>query len=662
LPILESVLRMRTSSHSLNYNVGNYMNNRPPTRIAAAVLGTALALSAFAPAHADAAEITSIEQIQGTGDSSPMLGQDATVRGVVTGAYAEGGLRGFYVQSAGSGVDITSQASSAIFVYAPDEASAVQVGDHVQITGQVSEFYGLTQLKADNVAVLDEPAQSVKPLALTLPSNDADRERFESMLIEPQGDFTVSDNYTLNQYGELSLAMGTSGILPGERLLRQPTDVFKPGSDQAKALAEENEQRAIVVDDGATLNFTTNKNKDIALPYIDAQQRVTVGAEASFIAPVILDYRYDLWRLQPQGQVIGADDADIAVNFEQLESDAPQEVGGNVSVGSFNVLNYFTTTGEMLDGCKYYTDREGSPINVRSGCDARGAATSESFERQQSKIVAALSKFTADVVVLEEIENSARFGQDRDAALANLVNELNDEAGQQVWSYVPTPSVVPADEDVIRTAIIYRAEAVKPIEESVILEDPAFSNARDPLAQAFQRVGGNQNTRFLVVANHFKSKGSNPDDGSGNADTGDGQGAWNEDRVSQAEALVGFADELKELRNTDKVLLAGDFNSYSAEDPMQVLLEAGYVDLGAAADSQSYLYDGLVGSLDHIFASEELAGKVTGQDIWNINAVQSVGYEYSRFNNNITNLFTADQYRSSDHDPVLVGLQLDKKN
>src|SRR5699024_11049327 len=86
LPILESVLRMRTSSRSLNYNVGNYMNNRPPTRIAAAVLGTALALSAFAPAHADAAEITSIEQIQGTGDSSPMLGQDATVRGVVTGA------------------------------------------------------------------------------------------------------------------------------------------------------------------------------------------------------------------------------------------------------------------------------------------------------------------------------------------------------------------------------------------------------------------------------------------------------------------------------------------------------------------------------------------------------------------------------------------------
>jgi len=332
-----------------------------------------------------------------------------------------------------------------------------------------------------------------------------------------------------------------------------------------------------------------------------------------------------------------------------------------VSVGSFNVLNYFTTTGDQLEGCKYYTDREGNPLTVRQGCDARGAANAENFDRQQSKIVAALSKFTADVVVLEEIENAARFGQDRDASLVHLVEQLNSAAGQKVWSYVPSPSVIPADEDVIRTAIIYRAKAVKPIDESVILEDEAFSNARDPLGQAFQRVGGNQNTRFVVVANHFKSKGSNPDDGSGNADSGDGQGAWNADRVEQAQALVGFAEQLKKSRNTQKVLLAGDFNSYAAEDPIRVLADAGYVDLGAKADSQSYVYDGLSGSLDHILATPEMASKVTGQDIWNINAIESVGYEYSRHNYNITDLFTANQYRSSDHDPVLVGLELNKK-
>ncbi|ALG27996.1 nuclease [Glutamicibacter halophytocola] len=637
------------------------MSKRRTTRIAAVLLSGAVAATSFSAAQADTIEITPIEQVQGTGDSSALAGQQATVRGVVTGAYAEGGIRGFYLQSAGTGAQLPTGGSPAVFVYAPDEVSSVQVGDHLQVSGTVSEYYGLTQIKAESVQGLEEAAEAIKPLAISLPSDEAGREQIESMLVEPQGEFTVSDNYLLNQYGELSLAMGTSSILPGEKLLRQPTDVFAPGSGQAAALAEENAQRSIVVDDGATLNFSTAKNTTVALPYIDAEQRVSVGANAAFTGPMILDYRYDLWRLQPQGQVIGADDADIALAFEQIDNEAPQEVGGNVSVGSFNVLNYFTTTGDQLEGCKYYTDREGNPLTVRQGCDARGAANAESFARQQSKIVAALGKFTADVVVLEEIENSARSGQDRDAALAHLVEQLNSAAGQKIWSYVPSPAAIPADEDVIRTAIIYRAKTVKPIDESVILDDEAFGNARDPLGQAFQKVGGNQNTRFVVVANHFKSKGSNPDDGSGNADSGDGQGAWNADRVEQAKALVGFADQLKQSRNTRKVLLAGDFNSYAAEDPIRVLADAGYVDLGASADSQSYIYDGLSGSLDHILASPELAAKVTGQDIWNINAIESVGYEYSRYNYNITDLFTANQYRSSDHDPVLVGLELNKK-
>ncbi|GAA1414661.1 hypothetical protein AUR04nite_17290 [Glutamicibacter uratoxydans] len=637
------------------------MQKRSTSILAAAVLAAGLSLSGLAPVQAADTGITAIEAVQGTSDTSPLAGKKVTVQGVVTAAYAEGGLRGFYLQTAGSGGEISDQGSSAVFIYAPKQVADVAVGQHLQVAGTVSEYYGLTQISASSVQELAEPAEAVKPLAITLPDTDEQRERFESMLIDPQGSFTVADNYSLNQYGEITLAQGTSQIIEGERTLRQPTDVFKAGSAQAAALAAENERRAIVLDDGATLNFSTKSNTSTPLPYIDGQHRVSVGAQASFTSPVIMDYRYDLWRLQPTGQITGADDAQIPASFERIDNDKPQDVGGNVSVGSFNVLNYFTTTGEDLEGCSYYDDRQGNPVTVRGGCDARGAANAASFERQQSKIVSALNKFAADVVVLEEIENSSRFGEDRDAALSHLVDELNAAAGGKQWSYVPSPSAVPADEDVIRTAMIYRADAVKLINESVILDDPAFDNARDPLAQAFQRVGGNQKTRFLVVANHFKSKGSDPKDGSANADKGDGQGAWNQARVQQAQALVQFADGMKKTANTDKVVLAGDFNSYAAEDPIQVLLEAGYADLGAQADSRSYLFKGLTGSLDHVFASQPLAKKATGQDIWNINATESIAYEYSRYNYNVTQLFNADQYRSSDHDPVLVGFQLDKK-
>lgn len=637
------------------------MQKRSTAVLAAAVLTAGLSFGGLVPAQGATEDVTAIEAVQGTSDSSPLEGRTVTVRGVVTAAFAEGGIRGFYLQTAGSGGEISEQGSSGIFIYAPKQVSRVSVGQHLEVAGTVSEYFGLTQIGASSVEELAEPAEAVKPLAITLPETDAERERFESMLIDPQGQFTVADNYSLNQYGEITLAQGSSQIIPGERTLRQPTDVFKPGSAQAQALSEENKRRAVVLDDGATINFTTKSNTSTPLPYIDGQHRVSVGAEATFTAPVVMDYRYDLWRLQPTGQITGAEDAQVPASFERIDNEQPENVGGNVTVGSFNVLNYFTTTGEDLEGCNYYNDREGNPVTVRGGCDARGAATVQSFERQQSKIVSALNKFAADVVVLEEIENSSRFGEDRDAALAHLVGELNAAAGGKEWSYVPSPETVPANEDVIRTAMIYRADAVKPINDSVILQDPAFDNARDPLAQAFQRVGGNQKTRFLVVANHFKSKGSDPKDGSANADTGDGQGAWNQARVQQAETLVEFADSMKKTANTDQVVLAGDFNSYAAEDPVQVLLEAGYADLGARADSRSYLFQGLTGSLDHVFASQPLAKKVTGQDIWNINATESIAFEYSRFNYNVTQLFNADQYRSSDHDPVLVGFQLDKK-
>ena len=639
------------------------MKKSATAAFATVTLAAAMAVGAIAPATAAVDETTSIEKIQGTGAASGMVGEQVTVRAVVTGAYAEGGIRGFYVQSAGSGSDISADGSSGIFVYSPSGVDKVAVGDHVEVSGTVGEYFGLTQISASasGIEVLTEPADAVKPLAIDIPSADTERERFESMLVDPQGEWTVTDNYSLNQFGEMTLAEGTSEILPGERTLRQATDAFAPGSAQAQALEAENERRALVLDDGATLNFLgARSNKSVPLPYLSAGHRVSVGAQATFTGPVIMDYRYDLWRLQPQGQVTGAEDADIPASFAQAPAEAPAEVGGNVTVGSFNVLNYFTTTGDQLSGCTYYTDRAGQPVTVRGGCDARGAANEENLQRQQAKIVSALNTFDADVVVLEEIENSARFGLDRDLALGTLVEALNRAAGKQQWKFVPSPVAVPEDEDVIRTAMIYKNSAVKPIDESVILDDAAFDNARDPLAQAFQRVGGNSKSRFLVVANHFKSKGSDPKDGSENADKGDGAGAWNAARVEQAEALVQFAEGLKKERNTNKVLLAGDFNAYSAEEPIQVLAGAGYVDLGAAADTRSYLFAGRTGSLDHILGSPEVAQQVTGETIWNINATESVAYEYSRYNYNVAQLFSPDQFRSSDHDPVLVGLQLDK--
>src|SRR5690606_37158320 len=139
----------------------------------------------------------------------------------------------------------------------------------------------------------------------------------------------------------------------------------------------------------------------------------------------------------------------------------------------------------------------------------RGAADADDRQRQEAKLVAAIEALGADVVGVQEIEKSAavRGGDDRDIALAALVAALNDEAGDHTWSYVSSPGATPSDEDVIRSAFLYRTARVEPVGESrILLDDPAFGNAREPLAQVFRPRGRTSAQQFVLVANHFKSK------------------------------------------------------------------------------------------------------------------------------------------------------------
>ncbi|WP_434995881.1 ExeM/NucH family extracellular endonuclease [Arthrobacter sp. Ld5] len=599
--------------------------------------------------------VTPIRDIQGTGSATPLAGQTVTTRGKVTAAYPTGGFAGFYLQTAGSSAAADQTASDAIFVYSPATVGSVAVGDFVEVTGTAGEFFNLTQLTvaAGGTVKLTEAAEEPKASAIALPATDAAREAMEGMLFQPAEAFTVADNYALNQYGEITLAAGT------ERL-RQPTDVARPGTPENAAVIADNAARSIRLDDGASTNFFTQVNRGTVLPYLTPEQPVRVGYSAQFTSPVVLDFRNSAWKFQPLAELKGAaPDGVQPVQFAGGRPAAPGEVGGNLTIASFNVLNYFATTGEQLTGCTYNTDRAGNPITVRGGCDARGAANQENLERQEAKIVSAINALDADVVTLMETENSAKFGKDRDFALKTLVDALNEKA-PGTWDYVRSPAALPAleNEDVIRTALIYKKASAEPVGESVILDDNVvFTNARKPLAQAFKPVGGTADETFLAIVNHFKSKGSGPSSGT-NADAGDGQGAWNAARVDQARALVAFADSMKTAAKTDKVFLTGDFNSYTQEDPMQVLYEAGYVNQGEKDDSFSYVFSGLSGSLDHILASPTADATVSGVDTWNINSVESVALEYSRYNNNVTDYYRADPYRASDHDPVIVGLDL----
>jgi 5'-nucleotidase len=399
---------------------------------------------------------------------------------------------------------------------------------------------------------------------------------------------------------------------------------------------------------------------------------------------VVLDYRFSLWNFQPRQQVVD-DGATVATFSDTRTANAhPADVGGT-SLATFNVENYFPMTGEAfvaqgLGTCTYFNDRAGNHIGVNNCTGTggspgpRGAANAASFARQQAKIVTGINRLGASVVSLEEIENSAWFGEPRDTALAGLVDALNAAAGSPVWAYAPSPpadQMVPlAQQDVIRSAFIYKPAAVAPVGPSTELtteSDPGepFSIAREPLAQGFKKIGATGADAFLVVANHWKSKGSGTPLYDGDLEDTSSpavdQGAFNATRVREAQAVNTFAAQTAAAIGTSRVFLVGDFNSYTHEDPMEVLYADGYTDLGSALHPAewTYSFNSLEGSLDHVLANSAARAMVTGADVWQINAQEAVAYAYSRYNYNATLLFNgSDPFAASDHDPVIVGLTL----
>ncbi len=624
----------------------------------------------------DPDNIVPIADIQGTAAQSTLVGDTVTTEGFVTATYPVGGKGGIVIQTPGTGGTTSHEAPSVgIFVYFGSQGvpSDLAIGDYVLVKGTVSEYENNTQVTASSWSK-PEVGDRLAPSAVVLdrlPADDAGKEALENMLVDFSGTITVTDNYQTGvNYGEIGAAFGDTP-------LRQPSDLFNPTRDGAAALEAidaDNAARKIMIDDGRTSSWGTGSSSvrnSVSLPYISTTNPVRTGAEVTVVQPAVLDQFREEWRLQPVEPAIDAANNNRSNEFFEFENDrpvTPKNVGGDISISGFNVLNYFTTTAADIGCTSVYTDREGNPITANSCDTVRGAADADNLARQQVKIVNAINALDATVVSLEEIENSAKNGKDRDEALATLTDALNAADSSKKWEYVPSPSTangLPAleDEDVIRTAFIYRSEDVKTVGESKILYDQVnFANARKPLAQEFVALndaGGEMGDPFVVIVNHFKSKGS------GSAAPDKWQGNANDDRVNQANALGAWANA---QWPSEAVFIVGDLNAYSAEDPILKLNEYGYTRVmdylaettgrDSYLDLTTYQYQSLHGSLDQALGNSEALEMVNDATVFQINAPEAIALEYSRYNNYLDIYWDESEYRSSDHDPVKIGVNV----
>ncbi|MBO0397164.1 ExeM/NucH family extracellular endonuclease [Aeromonas veronii] len=685
-------------------------------------VGLALASSG---AHAafvcpsDPAQLTPIPTIQGTGSASALATQTVTdkngnvtgkispgtfnVRGIVT-TLGQSLTKGFYLTDpVGDGNPATSDG---IFVYLNDKDFAtkykdIKPGAELCLEAKVEEYYGGTQLKPtfeSSKARLQVTAQGLNVPTSVLQVNEGETlaqalNRHEGMRVRLD---SSSDLHLTRNYGFDYKVYRNNVELAHKTPLIKPTQLHVASSADAVALATKNGSNRLVVE-------SDYKASDGVLPWFpswDADQGyLRIGDQLNGLEGVIV-YNKDAFRLVVPSDVTLTAGA-LLRSPEEDRQDAPARLAGSdLRIGSFNVLNYFTSHSSIGGALNILCKDQADADNAK-GCN-RGAKSQPEFEKQRTKIVNAITAMDADLLGLMEMENN---GFEDNSALHNLVTRLNEQQkdASKHYAYVRLPVTALTDGqffggDAIMVAMLYRPALLTPSGDASVIKLPEqryttggvakTAGQRDSLVQTFTLAKSKE--PLTLVVNHLKSKGSGCyENGDGKTEPADLQGKCTEFRVSAAKVLGEAVSKLP-----GQVLLVGDFNSYAKEDPIRVLTDYnpatserkivsashtfigdhsyeqlgrevtrsyGLIDLNVKFNKEkaiSYSYEAELGTLDYALANPALATKVVAVADWHINSYESSLFEYVRG-------FTGDMIKSdnpfsaSDHDPIIVDLRLE---
>lgn len=556
---------------------------------------------------------TLIHDVQGHNSNSPLDGNsDVVVEGIVVADFqSETELKGFFLQEETAQHDEHTTTSEGVFVYDNNFGVDVNVGDMVRVTGSVREFYDRTELSDLTELLVLRQATLPDATVVSLPAGDEDLENYEGMLITINQEMTVSGHHNLAAYGEVELSVNGR--------LYTPTNCVSPGEDTI-ARQNENDNLRIQLDDGSRV-----ENPDPTPYLIDSTLRL--GSTLPTVVGV-LDYSFNCFEIHPTQ----------AVQFQNTNARTePASMNSSFKAVSFNLRNFFNGDGQS----------GGFPTS-------RGAETYDDYLIQRQKLISALAAIDADLFGLNELEND---GYGEYSAIQDLVNGLNDATAANTFDFI-NPGTNQIGTDEVTSGIIYKPAMLTPIGVLAILDenvDELFDLTNRPsLAQTFQDTSGEY---FTFVVNHFRSRSSAcPDD----EDQGDGQGHCNQTRVNAATALVNWLATDPTSSNDSDILIVGDLNAYPTEDPITVLTTAGYINLvddNIGDTAYTYVYDAQAGYIDHAFVSPSLHTQITGLDIWHINADEP--FDVNVENGGIAVQGDDDPYRSSDHDPVIIGFELE---
>jgi predicted extracellular nuclease len=602
--------------------------------------------------------VVPISSVQGTGNISPLLGEVATVEGIVTARKSNG----YFVQTPDAEVDADPTTSEGLFVFTTSAGApaAAQIGNRVQVTGTVAEFtpssapnqLSLGQLTFATTTLIDTgnalPAPVLLGVAELDPANPVDfLERYEGMRVAV-AELTVAGPSLANINETQATATG-NGVFYGV-----PAGIARPLRETGVGVLD-----VTPFPNGVTPPIYDSNPE---LLRIDSRAAggtaidVDVGATVSGLVGV-LDYGFAAYSILPDPTSPPAVSGGTPPRAARAAND------DEITIASFNVQRLFDDDSGNNIG--------GSPTLSTAAYQARLVKTAN-----------ALCAFlgTPDILGIVEIE-----GIDALTDLANAVNsnlpgtcandpnyvafleEGNDVGGIDVGFLVATAPVATGLPRVTVVEVVQEGKDALQINPN---GSTSLLNDRPPLRLNALVNGDNGDALPLtVIANHLRSL-------NGINDVGSGSNGWpttgdriRDKRIKQAQFLAGMVQARQAADPDEAIVLLGDFNAFEFSDgyadvmgiatglpaPADSVVAHGDSPLDPAllnltlvkpaAERYSFVFDGSAQTLDHIVVNGALLAATESVDV--DHARINADFRGSDFGN------FAVPTRVSDHDPVI---------
>ncbi|CAN1567177.1 YhcR_OBF_like domain containing protein [Rhabdaerophilaceae bacterium] len=627
------------SSETLNIALSDIVNTTGTTTIAdGAGVGTITN---------DDTVITKIHAIQGAAHLSPLIGQNVTIEGIVTGIFSTGSARGYHVQEQDADADANIATSEGIFIFTGSTSPTVAVGDLVQVAGTVAEFRGsspsptannlsLTQLTSATATVIS--SNNTLPTAILV--GDAGRNPVSS---------TLGDDPETGAFNPTTEAPDFWESLEGMRVtLDDPTAAgpFRSSFGEIIVLPNGGEADSRNSRGSVTLRDLSPTETNPALKLFDFNgERIQIddnldgGTTSALTAITVGDLYADITGIVSYG--FGAYEVNINYSLTTLTaSSLTQETTtitaqpNRIRLGSFNVENL-------------------SPVGTQFSTGE--TTTQQKFDNLAAAIVNRLG--APDIVALQEVQDNDGISNtaitSASATLTALLSAINGAGGPQ---YVAIDA--PPGDDLeggapggnIRVAYLYNPAVIQPVTNltDVVANVKAYTGSRigdsntnfDATRHSFAMewttaaAALQTGATFWTINNHFSSKGGSGAFWGTNIDGP----LWDEPtngsatkREGQAEAVNAYIDGILGNSNTldNRILALGDFNDFqffpvsdivsgrivrtsvgTSTTPSTFAADTqilrSMMDSLAEAERYTYNFDGNAQALDHILVSNNL--------------------------------------------------------